>query len=107
MHDPFANKQQGNLFARSPANFRLFWWIPDRLVYHVDVQRSVLDKSDTVRDFPNESAFSSQNAVLFDKLRVLMGDLCCVDPDISPQCAVGCNLCFLAEYNERLTLLIK
>lgn len=60
----------------------------------------MLDKSDSVRDFPNESAFSSQNAVLSNKLHVLMGDLCRVDPEILLECAVGCNLCFLTEYNE-------
>lgn len=68
---------------------------------------SVADKSDSVRDFPNESAFSSQNAVLSNKLHVLIGDLCCVDPEILREYAVGCNLCFLTEYNEWLTLLIK
>lgn len=54
---------------------------------------SVLDKSDSVRDFPNKSAFSSQNAVLSNKLHVLIEDLCRVDPEILLEFAVGCSLC--------------
>lgn len=71
------------------------------LIYYIGTDAaSVVDKSDSVRDFPNESAFSSQNAVLSNKLRVLIGDLCRVDPEILQECLVGCNLCFLTEYNK-------
>lgn len=78
------------------------------LIYIGTDAASVVNKSDSVRDFPNESAFSSQNAVLTNKLHVLIGDLCRVDPEILLECAVGCNLFFrLLEYNEWLTLLIK
>lgn len=66
---------------------------------------SVADKSDTVRDFHNETAFFSQNAVLSNKLRTPIGNLCRADLNISPQNAAGVrprDLCFPAEYNERV-----
>lgn len=85
MHDLFAYKSENNPALANAGIYSILLFQKFRIFHFSFIMGmlkssvSVADKSDTVRDFPNESAFSSQNAILFNKLRVLIGDLCGVD----------------------------